>query len=348
MIKIKNKIIGDGNKPFIIAEISGNHNQSYSKMKKIVNAASKAGVDAIKLQTYTPDTLTLDVNNKDFYIKQKRNPWKGQTLYELYKKAYTPWSWHKKIFDLAKKKKLIAFSSAFDETSVDFLEKLNVPAYKISSFENNHFPLINKILSKKKPTLISLGATKLDDLKYLLKIIKRSKNKKVILLKCSSIYPAPHKESNLINIRTLKKMTKLNIGFSDHTKGIIAPLIAISLGACVIEKHFKLSNKDKTVDSDFSLDYLEMRKLVKEANKTWELLGKKGFKLSKLEKNSTIFKRSIYISKNLKKNEKLNKFNMRIVRPGYSISPKYFEYLIGKKLKFTKKKGSRIKLSDVY
>ena len=348
MIKIKNKIIGDGNKPFIIAEISGNHNQSYSKMKKIVNAASKAGVDAIKLQTYTPDTLTLDVNNKDFYIKQKGNPWKGQTLYELYKKAYTPWSWHKKIFDLAKKKKLIAFSSAFDETSVDFLEKLNVPAYKISSFENNHFPLINKILSKKKPTLISLGATKLDDLKYLLKIIKRSKNKKVILLKCSSIYPAPHKESNLINIRTLKKMTKLNIGFSDHTKGIIAPLIAISLGACVIEKHFKLSNKDKTVDSEFSLDYLEMRKLVKEANKTWELLGKKDFKLSKLEKNSTIFKRSIYISKNLKKNEKLNKFNMRIVRPGYSISPKYFEYLIGKKLKFTKKKGSRIKLSDVY
>ena len=273
MMKIKTRIISKSHKPFIIAELSGNHNGLIENALKLVDLASMSGVDAIKLQTYTPETITLLSNRRDFLIKDKNNPWKkNQTLFKLYKKAFTPWSWHKKIFERAQKKKLIYFSSPFDECAVDFLEELNVPMYKIASFENNHFPLLKKVAKTGKPIIMSTGLATLKELKESVNYLKKNGCKSLALLKCTSSYPADPKDLNLRAIQKLKKVFGCEIGFSDHSIGIGAAISAINYGATIIEKHFTL-NKLKGVDGKFSSEAEELRMLKKESEVAWQAKG---------------------------------------------------------------------------
>ncbi len=341
-MKIKKRIIGQKQKPFIVAEMSGNHNQSLSMALKIVRAAAKAGVDCLKLQTYTPDTLTLNVNRKDFLIRDKKSLWKGQKLYNLYKKAYTPWKWHKPIFQYAKKLGLMCFSTPFDDTAVDFLEKLEVPAYKIASFENTDLPLIKKVIKTGKPIIISTGMASLKELKETVNFVKKNGCKNFALLKCTSQYPANPKNSNILTIPNMKKIFGCEIGISDHTLGIGASIAAVSHGASIIEKHFILNRKSGGVDSSFSLEPNEMKSLVIESKRAWESLGKISYGATVGEKKSVQFRRSLYIAENMKKGEFFNSKNLRIVRPGFGIEPKYYGKIIGKKIKKNAKKGTPV------
>ena len=343
MIKIKNIKISQKNKPIIIAEMSGNHNQSLNRALKIVDAAAECGVHMLKLQTYTPDTMTLNINSSDFLIKNKKSLWYGKYLYNLYKEAYTPWKWHAKIMNKAKKRGLICFSSAFDETSVDFLEKLKVPLYKIASFENTDLPLIRKIASTGKPVIVSTGMASLSEIKDIVKTLKSSGCKKYILLKCTSSYPAPPNNSNVKTIPEMIKKFKCEIGLSDHTLGIGAALSAIAHGATVIEKHFTLNRKDGGVDSAFSLEPDEMKLLVKESEIAWRSVGKIKYGPTKIEKNSMIFRRSLYVCQNIKKGESFSKENLRIIRPGNGIKPKFYDKIIGCIAKKSLKKGTALK-----
>lgn len=343
MIKIKSRLISSKHKPFVIAELSGNHNGSLSNALKLVDLAAKSGVDAIKLQTFTAETITLKSNKKDFLIKDKNNPWKkDHTLFRLYKKAHTPWAWHKKIFDRAKKHKLIYFSSPFDETAVDYLEKLNVPIYKIASFENNHYPLLKKVAETGKPIIMSIGLSNLRELKDSVKYLKKHGCKKIALLKCTSSYPANPSDLNLKTIENLKKIFKCEIGFSDHSLGIGAAISAVALGACIIEKHFTLK-KNVGVDGKFSSEINEMKLLKKECDISWKALGKVFYGATKNEINFKKYQRSIYISKNVKKNEKFSKNNIQVVRPSFGMHPKYYETILGKKSKKNLLRGTRLK-----
>lgn len=333
--------------PIIIAEMSGNHNGSLKKALDIVREASKAGADAIKLQTYTAETITLNSKSRDFIIHDKKSLWKKERLYNLYKKAHTPWSWHKKIFDLAKKLNLVCFSSPFDETAVDFLEKLNTPFYKIASFEITHLPLIKKVALTKKPMIISTGLASKKEIKEAIKIAKKNGCPQIILLKCTSAYPADIADTNILTIKDLKKSFKCEVGFSDHTLGIGAPLAAISHGAKIIEKHFTISKRDKGVDSAFSMDVRELSLLVTEAKRAYLSLGKVNYKLSSSEKKSKIFRRSIYAKRNIKKGEIFTSQNIKVVRPSYGLSPKYYFKLLGKRSKRQIKKANRILSNDI-
>jgi pseudaminic acid synthase len=339
----KNYKIGKNHKPFIIAEMSANHNQSLKRALKIVKAAHKCGADAIKLQTYTPDTLTLNLKKKEFLIKDKKSLWKGKSLYELYKKAYTPWEWHKPIMKLAKKLGIICFSTPFDETAVDFLEKLKVPIYKIASFESTHLPLIKKVASTGKPIIISTGLASVNEIHDAIKTARSSGCKKIILLKCTSNYPANVKNSNILTIPHMKNKFKCEVGLSDHTLGIGAAIAAVANGATVIEKHLTLKRKEGGVDSSFSMETDDLKKLVIETNRAWKSLGKISYGPTKDEKSSTIFRRSIYVTKNIKNGTKLSKENIRIIRPGLGLAPKYFKKLIGRKIKCNLSKGTALK-----
>lgn len=341
-MKIKNKIISNKNKPFIVAEMSGNHNQSINNALKLVRAAAKSGVDCLKLQTYTPDTLTLNVNKKGFIIKDKKSLWKGKKLYSLYKKAYTPWEWHKPIFEYAKKLGLICFSTPFDNSAVDFLEKLNVPAYKIASFENTDLPLIKKVIKTGKPVIISTGMANLRELKETVSFIKDHGCKNFALLKCTSQYPANPKYSNILTIPNMKKLFGCEIGISDHTLGIGTSIAAVSHGASIIEKHFTINRKNGGVDSSFSLEPQEMKSLVIESKRAWESLGSIKYGPTKGEKKSIQFRRSLYVAEDIKKGEIFTSKNLRIVRPGYGIQPKYYEKMLGKKAKKNTKKGTPV------
>ena len=333
--------------PIIIAEMSGNHNGSLKKALEIVKEASKAGADAIKLQTYTAETITINSKSRDFIIHDKKSLWKKERLYNLYKKAHTPWSWHKKIYDLAKKLNLVCFSSPFDETAVDFLEKLNTPFYKIASFEITHLPLIKKVALTKKPMIISTGLASKKEIKEAIKIAKKNGCPQIILLKCTSAYPADITDTNILTIKDLKKSFKCEVGFSDHTLGIGAPLAAISHGAKIIEKHFTISKSDKGVDSAFSMDVKELSSLVTEAKRAYLSLGKVNYKLSSSEKKSKIFRRSIYAKRNIKKGEIFTSDNVKVVRPSYGLSPKYYFKLLGKRSKRQIKKATRILYNDL-
>ena len=333
--------------PIIIAEMSGNHNGSLKIALDIVREASKAGADAIKLQTYTAETITLNSKSRDFIIHDKKSLWKKERLYNLYKKAHTPWSWHKKIYDLAKKLNLVCFSSPFDETAVDFLEKLNTPFYKIASFEITHLPLIKKVALTKKPMIISTGLASKKEIKEAIKIAKKNGCPEIILLKCTSAYPADIADTNILTIKDLKKSFKCEVGFSDHTLGIGAPLAAISHGAKIIEKHFTISKRDKGVDSAFSMDVRELSLLVTEAKRAYLSLGKVNYKLSSSEKKSKIFRRSIYAKRNIEKGEIFTSHNIKVVRPSYGLSPKYYFKLLGKRSKRQIKKATRILSNDL-
>ena len=332
MFNINSRIISNKNKPFIIAEMSANHNGSLKNALKLVDIASKSGADAIKLQTYTADTMTIKSNRKEFLITDKKNLWKNKTLYELYKKGETPLSWHKKIFDRAKKNKLICFSSPFDETAVDFLEKLKTPVYKVASFENEHYPLLKKIASTGKPVIMSIGMLSLTELENSVNYLKKNGCKKLALLKCTSSYPAQSKDINILTIPYLKKKFNCEIGYSDHSLGIGASIAAIAHGASIIEKHFTLQ-KNIGLDGKFSSDHSELSQLVKECHVAKESLGKIYVNPSKNEILSKKYKRSIYVVKKIKKGEKFTADNLKVIRPSTGLHPKYFEHILNKKAK---------------
>lgn len=339
-MKIGTQQIGINYPPFIIAEMSANHNQSLERALEIVDAAAKTGAHAIKLQTYTADTMTLELKEREFFISDEKSPWKGQSLYELYKTAHTPWDWHHPIFDCAKKHGLICFSTPFDETAVDFLEKLGAPIYKIASFENTDIPLIQRVAATGKPLIISTGMATLEELDESVNAARQAGCKDLILLKCTSTYPATPENSNLLTIPHLRERYKCEVGLSDHTLGIGVAVASVALGATVIEKHFTLKRSDGGVDSAFSIEPGEMTELVKETKRAWQSLGKVFVGPTEAETSSITFRRSLYIVKDMKAGDVLNKENVRAIRPGLGLSPKEFDRVVGKKVKYDVKRGT--------
>ena len=346
-MKIKNKKISISYPPFIIAEISANHNNSIKRTLKMVREAKKAGADAIKLQTYTAESMTLNTRKSQFIIKDKKSLWFNRSLFDLYKKGALPTGYYKEIFKEAKRNNIICFSTPFDENSVDFLSKFNVPAFKIASFENNHYPLIEKVISKKKPILISLGATTYKEILNLYKFLRTKRFFNFAFLQCTSSYPARVEESNIKTIYDLRKKFRVEIGLSDHTLGIGTAISAVSFGASIIEKHFTLDKTAGGLDDVFSMDPDDLRLLVKETKNAWLSLGKVYYGLTKSEKRHQIFKRSIYAKKNIKKGEKFSKKNLTIIRPSYGIDPKYFNKIIGKIAKRNISYATPLKKKDI-
>ena len=321
--------ISQKHKPFIVAEMSGNHNQSLDRAIKIVEAAAESGAHMLKLQTYTADTLTINSKISDFFIADEKSLWKGKTLYDLYKEAYTPWEWHEKIINRANELGMLCFSSPFDETAVDFLEKLNVPAYKIASFENIHLPLIKKVAQTGKPVIISTGLATEKEIKEAVDTLKTGGCNQFALLKTTSTYPASPKDSNILTIPELRKNFNCEVGLSDHTMGIGVALAAISHGATIIEKHFTLDRNDGGVDSSFSIEPQEMKVLVKESIQAWQALGKISYGPTESEKSGIKFRRSIYIVEDIDLGEKITKEKIRIIRPGKGLAPKYYDEILG-------------------
>ncbi len=347
-IKIKTKHgvreIGQDKPVFIIAEMSGNHKQSFDRAKKLVDVAAEAGVDAIKLQTYTADTMTIDCDKEDFQVKVNK-AWKGRSLYNLYEWAYTPWEWQPKLKKYAESKGLIFFSTPFDETAVDFLEKMEVPLYKVASFENNHIPLLKKIAQTGKPVIMSRGMTILEEIKEALSTLKKAGNSEIALLHCVSSYPAKYEQMNLKTIPDIQKRFNVVAGLSDHTLGTETAIAAVALGAKVIEKHFTISREDGGPDAAFSLEKNELKNLVKTIRNVEKSLGKPSYKIEKKESENRVFKRSIYATRDIKKGEKFTKENIRVIRPGYGLHPRYYEEILNcKSAKFFKKGQSLNKI----
>ena len=330
-------------KPFIIAEMSGNHNQSLERALEIVEAAAKAGADAIKLQTYTADTMTLDISEGEFFIEDKNSLWAGRSLYDLYREAHTPWHWHKPIFDKCKELGIIGFSTPFDATAVDFLEELDVPCYKIASFENTDLELIKKVAKTGKPLIISTGMTTVAELADLVQTAKENGCKQLILLKCTSSYPATPEGTNLLTIPHMKQLFDCEVGLSDHTMGIGVSLASVALGAAVIERHFTLARADGGVDSAFSLEPAELKQLVEEALKVKQALGQVSYQVAEQEKKSLQFRRSLYFIEDIKAGEVITEKNMRAIRPGLGLSPKYYQEILGRSLKVAVKRGTPVK-----
>jgi len=339
-LKIKDRLIGEKYPPFIIAEMSGNHNRSLDKALEIVTAAAEAGVHAVKLQTYTADTITIDSSKRDFYIDDPDSLWQGKTLYELYQQSYTPWEWHETIFKRCHELGLIAFSTPFDETAVDFLEGLDVPAYKIASFENNHLPLIRKAASTGKPIIISTGMSNVAELNEMVRTVYEAGSEDLVLLKCTSSYPASPEDSNLLTIGHLKKLFGTEVGLSDHTCGIGVSVAAVALGATVIEKHFTLTRSDGGVDSAFSMEPDEMKMLVEETGRAWQALGEVSYGPTKNEEANSRLRRSIYVIKDIEKGEEFTMKNISIIRPGDGLIPKYYESVLGETASCNIERGS--------
>lgn len=335
---IGNKTIGGVNPCFIIAELSANHNGSLEVAIETIKAAKKAGADAVKLQTYTPDTLTIDCDKSYFKI-DKGTLWDGKTLYELYGEAYTPWEWHKELFEIAKNEGLVCFSSPFDFSAVDFLENLNVPAYKIASFEIQDIPLIAYVASKGKPIIISTGIAEEYDIKLAVDTCRKAGNKNIVLLKCTSSYPAPLELANLNTIPDLKQRFGVEVGFSDHTYGFLAPAVATTLGAKVIEKHFILDKSIGGPDADFSLDVKEFSEMVNMVRDTEKLLGTVSYEISEKVKNNRQFARSLFVVKDVKAGESVTSENIRSIRPGFGLHPKYYNDILGSKFSEDVAKG---------
>lgn len=329
-------------KPFIIAEMSGNHNQSLERALEIVEAAAKAGADAIKLQTYTADTMTLDISEGEFFIEDKNSLWAGRSLYDLYQEAHTPWHWHKPIFDKCTELGIIGFSTPFDATAVDFLEELEVPCYKIASFENTDLELIKKVAKTGKPLIISTGMTTVAELADLVQTAKENGCTQLILLKCTSSYPATPEGTNLLTIPHMKQLFDCEVGLSDHTMGIGVSLASVALGAAVIERHFTLARADGGVDSAFSLEPAELKQLVEEALKVKQALGQVSYQVAEQEKKSLQFRRSLYFVEDIKAGEVITEKNMRAIRPGLGLSPKYYQEILGKKLLVNVNKGNPV------
>lgn len=326
--------------PLIIAEMSGNHNQSLERALDIVTTAAKCGAHALKLQTYTADTLTLDLNKEEFLISDERSLWKGNSLHSLYKLAHTPWEWHAPIMERAKEMGMVCFSTPFDETAVDFLESLNVPAYKIASFENAHLPLIRKVASTGKPLLISTGMATLAELDETVRCAREAGCRDLVLLKCTSTYPASPENSNVVTIPHLRELFGCDVGLSDHTMGLGAAVAAVAHGATVVEKHFTLNRADGGVDSTFSLEPGELRALVVETERAWQSLGKITYGPNDAEQKSVAFRRSIYVTRDLMAGETLTSENLRCIRPGFGLQPRYYDMLLGRRVRCEVERGT--------
>lgn len=339
-IKIADRLIGQSHAPFVIAEMSGNHNQSLERALEIVEAAAKAGAHALKIQTYTPDTMTLDLDEDEFHISDPKSLWAGTSLYKLYSEAYTPWEWHKPIFDRARELGMIAFSTPFDDTAVDFLESLDVPCYKIASFENTDIPLIRKVAASGKPMIISTGMATVAELDETVRAAREAGCIDLVLLKCTSTYPATPENSNVLTIPHMRELFGCEVGLSDHTMGIGASVAAVAHAATVIEKHFTLRRADGGVDSSFSLEPEELRALVVETERAWQSLGQVSYGPGEAEKRSLVFRRSIYIAQDLKAGDILTVENTRCVRPGYGLSPKHFDTVLGCRVSRDVRKGT--------
>lgn len=330
-ICISGMTIGTDNPPFIIAEMSGNHNKSLARALQIVDAAAAAGVQALKLQTYTADTMTLNLSEREFFISDPKSIWKGRSLYDLYQEAHTPWGWHKPIFDRCREHGLIYLSTPFDDTSVDFLESLDVPCYKIASFENTDLPLIRKVAATGKPLIVSTGMATVAELDETVRTAREAGCKDIILLKCTSTYPATAENTNVLTIPHLRELFDCEVGLSDHTMGLGVSVAAVALGACVIEKHFTLSRTDGGVDSTFSLEPEEMASLVVETKRAWQALGHVSYGPTSKEKKSLEYRRSLYVVKEMTAGDIFTAENVRAIRPGFGLSPKYLETIFGKK-----------------
>ena len=346
-IKVEQYEIGFDQRPFIIAEMSGNHNQSLERALEIVEAAAKSGAHALKIQTYTADTLTLNVERDDFLIKDEESLWKSRKLHDLYNEAYTPWEWHEPIFNRAKELGMLAFSTPFDDSAVDFLETLDVPLYKIASIENTDLPLIKKVAATGKPMIVSTGMANAAELDELVRTAKENGCKDLILLKCTSTYPATPENTNIATIPHMRELFDVQVGLSDHTMGTGVAVAAVALGATVIEKHFTLSRADGGVDAAFSMEPAEMKALVEETERAWQAIGKVTYGPTEKEKASLKFRRSIYVAKDIQAGESFTEENIRIVRPGYGLEPKYYPNLIGKVAKKSYTMGTPITFDDL-
>lgn len=337
-IKIGDRLVGPTQKPFVIAEMSGNHNQSIERAFAIVDAAAAAGADAIKLQTYTAETMTVRGSHT---IEDKNSLWAGRELFGLYQQAYTPWEWHEAIFQRAKSHGMLAFSSPFDATAVDFLETLDVPVYKIASFENTDHPLLKKVAQTGKPVIMSTGVATLADIDEAVRVLRDNGCQELILLKCTSTYPASPDTCNIATIPHLAGLFEgVFVGLSDHTMGIGVAVGAVALGACVVEKHFTLRRADGGVDSAFSLEPEELAALVTETERVHAAVGKVQYGIQKVEKDSRLFKRSVYVVRDVQPGEAFDESNLRVIRPGKGLEPKFFESLIGKNSKQAIKAGT--------
>ncbi len=339
-MQIAKRRIGQDFAPFVIAELSGNHNQSLDRALEIVEAAAKTGAHAIKLQTYTADTMTLPIDGGDFFISDEASLWKGHSLYDLYKLAHTPWEWHAPIMKRAKALGMICFSTPFDETAVNFLEDMDVPCYKIASFENNDLPLLKRVAATGKPLIVSTGMATLAELDELVRTVREAGCRDLVLLKCTSTYPAAPLNTNLRTIPHMRDLFGCEIGLSDHTLGIGAAVASVAYGATVIEKHFTLRRADGGVDSAFSMEPDEMSALVRESKQAWQALGTVSYGPTEAEAKSMVFRRSIYVSRDIEAGESFTQENIRIVRPGHGLPPKFFEVLLGKRANCPLKKGT--------
>ena len=342
MIQIAGRPIDHDRPPFIIAEMSGNHNQSLDRALQIVDAAAQAGVDALKLQTYTAETMTLDIGEGAFFIDDPDSLWHGRSLYELYQQAHTPWEWHETIFARCRELGLIGFSTPFDETAVDFLESLDVPCYKIASFENTDLPLIRKVASTGKPMIISTGMATVAELDETVRTAREHGCKDLVLLKCTSSYPATPEHRNLLTIPHMRDLFDCEVGLSDHTLGIGVGVASVALGATVIEKHFTLRRADGGVDSAFSMEPEEIQALVVETKRAWEALGCINYGSTEAEKKSRAFRRSLYIVMDLKAGDVLTPDNVRALRPGFGLPPKYLEQVTGMTVRSDVKRGTAV------
>ncbi len=341
-MKIGTHEIGLAHRPFVIAEMSGNHNQSLDRALEIVEAAATTGAQALKLQTYTPDTMTIDLKEGDFFIADDTSLWKGQSLYDLYAVAHTPWDWHAPIMEKANSLGMLCFSTPFDETAVDFLEDLNVPAYKIASFENADLPLIRRVAQTGKPMIISTGMATIAELDELVREIRGAGGKDIVLLKCTSNYPSTPQNTNVLTVPHMRNLFNCEVGLSDHTMGNGAAVAAVAHGATVVEKHFTTSRADGGVDSTFSLEPDEMKQLVIETERAWQSLGQVTYGPSESEKKSMIFRRSLYIVEDMAEGEVFTQKNLRRIRPGMGLEPKYQDVVLGKKVLRAVPKGTAL------
>jgi N-acetylneuraminate synthase len=341
-ITIADRLIGRNHAPFVIAEMSGNHNQSLARALEIVDAVAKSGAHALKLQTYTPDTITIDLDEREFHISDPDSLWAGTSLYKLYGEAYTPWEWHQPIFERARELGLVVFSTPFDDTAVDFLEKLDVPCYKIASFENTDLPLIRRVAATGKPLIISTGMASIAELDDTVRAAREAGCSDLILLKCTSTYPATAANTNILTIPHLRELFDCEVGLSDHTMGIGVSVAGVALGATVIEKHFTLDRAEGGVDGAFSMEPLEMAQLVAETERAWQSLGHVSYGATEAEKKSMQFRRSLYVVEDINAGDVLTEKNIRSIRPGLGLPTKYREQVLGRTVKQNVKRGTAL------
>ena len=347
VVEIAGRKIANNTEPFIIAELSGNHGQDLDKAKLMIKRAAAAGVHAVKLQTYTADTITLNSSNDEFQIRDKSSLWKGENLYSLYKKAHTPWEWHKELFELANNLGLVAFSSPFDESSVELLESLDVPCYKVASFELNHFPMLKRVAQTGKPVIMSTGMAQASEINESVSYMAENGCTQLVLLKCTSAYPAPVRDANLNTIVDMQNQFAMPIGLSDHSKGIGVSLVAASMGACVIERHFVLEHGGGEVDSEFSSTPEEFAQLVSLSTDIRFCRGDVYYGPTGSEIDSLKYRRSIYVCEDVRAGSEFSRDNIRVVRPGYGLHPKYFECVLGRRAKVDILKNSPLTEGDL-